>query len=216
MLEHPVLLSLRNSNRKNQALERLKEIGISSPVIYEANLPPPNKMCEALKPHLLIQRGNGAVGCLLSHQGIVRMAQALNWQNVFIIEDDAEFKPDFIQQANQAIHLLPENWEIFILGTLRVFDPIQINEKIWQINDDQWGTHCYIIRNTIYQKYIDYTNKFIYPADFLGKNYSGFNTYCVLPTLSWQTIGNISQITNTPQCNKSIEAIITIRTNPVL
>jgi glycosyl transferase family 25 len=59
----------------------------------------------------------GAHGAFLSHLSVLKKAQAQGLNKVLILEDDLEFKADFLQHQSALIHELShQNWDIVHFG----------------------------------------------------------------------------------------------------
>jgi len=58
----------------------------------------------------------GAYGCLQSHLKAWRDAAAQGACNLFVLEDDAVFAPDFSRQAQQLVSRVPDGWDQIYFG----------------------------------------------------------------------------------------------------
>ncbi|WP_340106939.1 glycosyltransferase family 25 protein [Rhodohalobacter sp. 8-1] len=60
----------------------------------------------------------GAIGCALSHIGILEETLEQNYQNVLILEDDISVNEESADTLVNALEELPPDWELFYLGYL--------------------------------------------------------------------------------------------------
>lgn len=58
----------------------------------------------------------GQVGCLLSHLGIIRKAQANGYKNVMIVEDDIQFDSDLFPDQCKFLEEVPDDWDMIYFG----------------------------------------------------------------------------------------------------
>lgn len=59
----------------------------------------------------------GRAGCLLSHRRALLQARARGWRTVLLLEDDAEFAPEFTRVTEQLTAALRDiNWQVCYLG----------------------------------------------------------------------------------------------------
>jgi len=59
----------------------------------------------------------GARGCFMSHLGVLRASIAKSAKSVLILEDDADFTPEFVKiDTNEVADIAAKPWEILYLG----------------------------------------------------------------------------------------------------
>jgi len=116
---------------------------------------------------------NGEIGCTLSHIGAITMAKAFNWEYVIILEDDIVLAEDFEKRIKILLRMLPKDWEqVFLSGIPRfnsyflqtnLIQLFQSTEKLSRVDT----TCAYMIRNTIYDKFIKKLTSFETTTDDL-------------------------------------------------
>lgn len=78
----------------------------------------------------------GAWGCYQSHMSVLRVAIERGAGSVLILEDDAEFCPNFSEDVRSFLNALPPDWELVYLGgehiELHQGQPQQINERVYR------------------------------------------------------------------------------------
>jgi GR25 family glycosyltransferase involved in LPS biosynthesis len=62
----------------------------------------------------------GQIGCALSHIKIWEDAINNNYNNIIIFEDDAVIPEDFLDRFNEAYNELPNDWDILLLGGVKL------------------------------------------------------------------------------------------------
>jgi len=68
-------------------------------------------------------------------------------RNIVFFEDDAILKPDFKDVMNQHLAELPDDWQVFYAGTLRLFGPMNyVSDNIIKNVNDVWGSQCVVFR----------------------------------------------------------------------
>lgn len=94
----------------------------------------------------------GRAGCLQSHRRALLQARANGWRTVLLLEDDAEFAPDFPAVANALAGALRDrDWQVCYLGFTEPWSPgrelAKLNEKfsLRQIHGCT-TTHAYLVR----------------------------------------------------------------------
>lgn len=62
------------------------------------------------------QLTRGAVGCYLSHQGVLELAANGDRNYALIFEDDVSIDRHILAKMNRMITAIPDNWDILLLG----------------------------------------------------------------------------------------------------
>lgn len=132
------------------------------------------------------QMTRGMVGCYLSHIRIYE--QNFDKSNiVFIFEDDGKFDVNVYDIAMN-FKDIPDDWDIILLGTVRIFSYIQHSES-WKRIYDFWGTQGYIINDNGMKKMLQYYKPMQNQIDFrigeLSKN-NLLNVYAYKDNLVYQ------------------------------
>lgn len=199
IFEHSFVISLKErTDRLNDFFISAKNAGLENIKPFQAFRPPPN--FHGIKP--LTARGLGAFGCTLSHQAIITMALSMKSPQIVVFEDDAEFCENFIEKTIELYNKLPENWDIFFIGTLNI-----INQQFYDIGlgrgKSAWGTHCYMVNGKSFQKVLDVITTYKTALDEELTTNADLNCYYAIPSLSFQkTIkndidGKVSAMMNT-------------------
>jgi hypothetical protein len=107
------------------------------------------------------QSGNGAWGCLRSHQQVLEMTLIEGSESVLILEDDACFIENFTIKVEDFLKAVPNDWDQLMLGGQHVNvngTPKLIKPGIYRCTDCE-RTHCYAVRGEFKRKlYQRWTN----------------------------------------------------------
>ena len=92
-----------------------------------------------------IKNDFGALGCTMSHIGVLEMAQANQWKNVLVVEDDLMWYSDFDQNYTTLERLVKNDYDAIVLATTRAE---------WYLNSlkliTSRTTSCYLVRSQYY------------------------------------------------------------------
>ena len=90
----------------------------------------------------------GAVGCALSHIKIWQHLLSSEEEVIHVLEDDAVMA-DTVENINDYIRSVPEDWDVIYLGFHRHYlfprSDISISSNVYKINTHTFQTHSYII-----------------------------------------------------------------------
>lgn len=182
MFDYSFVISLKNRPERLKAFqERALAAGIDGIRPFQAFTAPPN--FHGIYP--LTARGLGAFGCTLSHQAILSMANAMAFPHVAIFEDDAEFCDGFKDKAQELYTRLPCEWDIFFVGSLRLLGQQYLDEGLAR-GTNTWGTHCYIVNGTSFQKVLDVVTRYKNPLDEELSMSKDLKCIYAMPSLSCQ------------------------------
>lgn len=80
----------------------------------------------------------GGIGCAISHYEIIKDISKDNNNNIYIIlEDDINFKKNFISNVKEVIKKAPKDWDIIYIG----YGPISDDYKNKKINNNFFRTN---------------------------------------------------------------------------
>lgn len=132
----------------------------------------------------------GNNGCTLSHYFLVERAKIMGYKAIMIFEDDAELHNNFSQLLELSLELLPPDWGMLYCGGSHKEKPLPVNEFILKAQRTL-TTHCYIIRETMYDLVINNFKTLEMPVDgYYSAWQKEFNCYITNPALSWQRAGH--------------------------
>lgn len=146
LTERAFVISLKiRPDRLGEFMERAKAAW--TPDLPELELWPAVHGDTCLPPDVW-QSGNGAWGCLRSHQGILEYCLNNNIGSYIVFEDDAHFAPFFGEQLKPTWDALPDDWQQFYLGGQLQHEhshpPVQVNPHIYRpFNVNR--THCFAV-----------------------------------------------------------------------
>ena len=66
-----------------------------------------------------IKNDFGALGCTMSHIGVLELAKAKQWKNVLVVEDDLKWNSDFDQNYPLLERLVKNKYDAIVLATTR-------------------------------------------------------------------------------------------------
>lgn len=119
----------------------------------------------------------GDAGCLLSHKKALEFARDNGWSMALILEDDVIFPVDFNERLRQCMSELPENWDLFWGGGKDNTPSIPYSPNLKRLTGS-WGTFCYVIRNTVYQKFIDiFAEEFQSSDEYFRREHESLQSY---------------------------------------
>ena len=98
----------------------------------------------------------GAVGCHLSHFGVWERLLRSDKGLAMVCEDDAVVDDDVHEQTLTAIHAMPEEWDMLLLGYWCVTCAQEGGEPGWVRMKRFFGLHCYVIKATAIEKIVAY------------------------------------------------------------
>jgi len=103
----------------------------------------------------------GAIGCYLSHANLWLKLHKSENDFFLIFEDDSRLPINFNKKFKIVLETLPKDWDIILLGYVRVF-PSEPYNKIYDRVKGYWGMHAYLIHRRI----IDKIGKDLFPINF--------------------------------------------------
>ena len=119
----------------------------------------------------------GDVGCLLSHKKALEHARDSGWSMALIFEDDVIFPPDFNERLRQCMSELPADWELFWGGGKDNTPSIPYSPNLKRLTGS-WGTFMYVIRNTVYQKFIEiFSEEFQSSDEYYRREHQSLQSY---------------------------------------
>lgn len=135
----------------------------------------------------------GAFGCLQSHLEIIKEAKNNKYNNVLILEDDVVFNDNMESDFEKYYNQLNKEWDMLYLSgnhNRHIQNSFEkINDNIIKCNLTH-TTHCYAVKNTVYDIIIDALNKTIVPLDVeYTKIQKKLNCYAFNPSISTQREG---------------------------
>lgn len=147
---------------------------------------------------------NGELGLLLTHIKLVKEAKNVNYSNILLIEDDVMFN-DKINMLEEYMSSVPNDWDILYFGGNH---NEHMGKKLEIINDkvirskDTYTTHCFAIKNTIFDLVLNLLNKKNKPVDvYYSDIQKNFNCYSFYPGIASQRV-TFSDIQNKVMDNR--------------
>ena len=114
----------------------------------------------------------GQIGCALSHIKIWEDAIKNNYNNIIVFEDDAIIPKDFWYRFNKAYYELPKNWEMLLLGGVKLGGKIYSNNLLKPDNrSGNWGLSSLLLNINFMKKIIKEIKLNITIDDYLINNY---------------------------------------------
>lgn len=144
----------------------------------------------------------GEIGCWLSHRAVWQYQVDNEIEELLVLEDDADIRPDFLHDYKYWKSKLPKNYGIFYLGRDFIIQDFydfhqrtmerMVKEYKYEKNgirlfksDGNWQTHAYLITLKTAKKYLKETTD-IYTGidDRMSQLQKGStDTYCLHPSL---------------------------------
>lgn len=135
----------------------------------------------------------GNIGAIYSHRAIIQYAKDKNFENILILEDDIEFHENVNQLFFDYIMDIPSDWDMIFFGgnhsenNIWMTEPlISVTEHVYKIIRS-YANHCYVVKNTAYDKLIEALSRKDKPNDVLISDIQKqLNCYLFRPHLAWQ------------------------------
>jgi|GEM_PF-3661508 len=184
--EHALVISLARSGRI-EAFNRTNNFNGITEVIDAVD-------GEMIQDPLKVPSMNyGALGCLRSHRIALEYAKAKGWEMVLIFEDDAQPVEGFNEKLEEVMKELPEDWDMLWLGGKDNTPPAPYTERLKQLTGS-WGTYGIIIRNTVYNFFIEQFKEEHQSSDeYYRRNHLKFKSFRTSVDLVLHT-GEVSEI----------------------
>lgn len=135
----------------------------------------------------------GEVGAIHSHREVLQFAKNSKFGNVLILEDDVQFHDDINQMFFTFINEIPKDWDIIFFGANHSENNIWMREPLIKVSDHvykiirSYANHCYVVKNTAYDKLINALSREDKPNDVLVSDVQKeLNCYLFRPHLAWQ------------------------------
>ena len=167
-------------------------------IIHESKIKPENYKNFWASKKNDIKYIKGALGCLESHYNIIKLSKKRNYKRVLILEDDAIFKNDYLNNFRNAIKQCVRNninYDILQLSG-NYWDLDKCYDNLYKINSS-YTTIAYIVNSNIYNNILNNCKKTSLEIDGYYQHYifSNKNSYCIKPTII-TNYKDLSSITN--------------------
>lgn len=138
-IDNAICISLKTEEKRRQeTIEECNKIGL--PVKFLLVEPHPN---------------GGVEGCKDSHKKVIQYAKENNLEYILVLEDDVLFDTHMLKYM-KPIHI-PKHFDMFYLG-YHINRGFRIGDQLLQILSGL-TTHAYIMRNTVYDLFLDFIDK---------------------------------------------------------
>lgn len=125
-------------------------------------------------------------GLAKTHELILKDAIDKDYECILILEDDAEFSDTLHYSFSQAVAELPENWDMFYLGSQNFIDLPKPYSTLLGKTCNTLGLHAIGINKTAYQELLDSID-FKFPIDVnYMKKANSMNSFVALEQIVWQ------------------------------
>jgi glycosyl transferase family 25 len=146
------------------------------------------KACEGmtLYPELSKRQARRA-GCTQSHLNVLNKIKKNNFKYTLILEDDVEFKDNFIDLFNIYVKQLPTDFCVLYLGGNHIKSTTNYSLNLEKCNST-YCLHSYIVNNSYIDNILEKNPHNFEAIDVYFSKYiqQKFNCYCFNPKLSWQ------------------------------
>ena len=127
----------------------------------------------------------GAYGCLRSHLSVIEAAARDGIDRLLILEDDAEFAPDFITRLGNAFEELPDDWSILYLCGSHRRPPVPLSDSLAQASYTL-STLAYAVSRTAFREILTFDHALPEAIDVrLAEVQSRRVFHCVRTNLAW-------------------------------
>ena len=171
----------KRSDRWSKVVENFKKINLSNYERFSA-----------------IESPNGWEGCKASHLSIIKKAKDNGYDNVLVFEDDFILTDNFNEIINTVLEQIPSDWDMLYFGgnTEMCKSKVKVSNNLFKV-DSVLTTHCYAMKNTIYDKVLNEVPSIppqtgflrgqsidVYYSEFICKNN---NVYIINPMICTQS-----------------------------
>lgn len=142
-----------------------------------------------------VDRANGHTigyrhtGMNLSHYICWNICAQYPDETFLILEDDAQFEPDWKARINQVVLDAPENWDMIYVGSCNCLDKpkTHIKGELFRVEHPQC-THAYLITKHCAKILLETQRKCFAPIDLslILKSLPSLNHFTVLPRIASQ------------------------------
>ena len=182
--EHIYYINLnRRVDRNEQMIAELSKHGIKKHIqrisaVDKNDLPNLDYPCD-----------KGNIACAMSHLKIAKDARGNGYENYLVLEDDAEFDPNFTTLFQERIKELPADWDLFYLGANHNAGVEYKTEHICKCIAS-YTTHAFAANYTIYDAMIaQWENQTAEIDVCLARLHKFYNCYSFIPNLVTQRAG---------------------------
>lgn len=99
----------------------------------------------------------GALGCSLSHIGVLEDAKENRYDSILVFEDDIVFERNFDRRFEDYYSQLPDDWKMLYLGGNHRKKPEKYSRNV-SIVKKTLTTHSYALKSEIYNYVLDKIN----------------------------------------------------------
>jgi len=147
---------------------------------------------------------NAEISIIFSHLAAIKHAQAMNYENVVILEDDIAICEDWDKRLEILLKILPHDWEyVYLSGHSDYIKFEMYNEPTAIKAPKMVGAFAYLINREGMNKLVKFCGEIVTTYDdmIMHKIQSGkLNGYTYFPFMAYHT-DNISTIYETPSIN---------------
>lgn len=125
-----------------------------------------------------------AAGLVYTTKRIIEKAKKEGWKNVFIMEDDVDFIPNFEKLWKEALKNLPEDFDFFHINATHE-KPSKWHRGLIHKIRAAWCCQAYAVNESMYDLYLGELEKSECPIDAttLSFHRQRGRSYCVVPNL---------------------------------
>jgi len=126
------------------------------------------------------------VGMCLSHYIAWTVCSFFSDESFLILEDDAQFAPDWKSRYHAAMAHLPQDWDLFYIGSCNceLSQKDHIGGEVFKVVNPMC-THAILIRNKAIPVLLETQRKIWAPIDLslIFRSLPKLKTYCLLPRI---------------------------------
>jgi GR25 family glycosyltransferase involved in LPS biosynthesis len=189
------VLSLERSSKRRQLLEeQFNKAGITDYVFFPA-FDCKDVINKSIGGNIIYGYGLGRkfqpaeLSIIYGHLAIIKHAQAMDYENIIVLEDDVVICDDWKDRIDVILSQLPENWEYLYLSGHSDYVKLDIVDKLTISPAPKMiGAYSYIVNKSAYSKICSYCSSMITTYDDMimsmivkGK----LNAYLVQPFLTY-------------------------------
>ena len=147
-IEHAVYINLDYRVDRRTVIEKVyEEMGLEVERFDAVKLNP-----EDVENPFDDPQWHNKMACTQSHFKCIKLAKDRGFKNIWIMEDDVTFVPDFLSKAQRVIdELKTVEWDMFFFGGEPNRKSIPHSDLLVRTNG-VYGAHSYLVNHTFYDK----------------------------------------------------------------
>lgn len=136
-----------------------------------------------------------AAGLVYTTKRLIKKAKKEGWKNVFIMEDDVDFVPQFKEIYKACVNDVPKDFDFFHLNSTHDI-PTKWHKGVVHKIRAAWCCQAYAVNETMYDLYLEELERSECPIDEMTLGFQKIrnNSFCVVPNIVFHHANRPSDI----------------------